>query len=92
MKAGDTDLLDVAGLSARAIYDPVSSLSRREMDVYELLCDGLGNAEIAHRLFITEGTVKVHVHHIFDKLGVRSRTAIAINAARRRPANAGLDP
>ena len=84
MRAGDTDLLDASGLDPIAIHDPVGSLSRRETEVYELLCDGLGNGEIARRLFITEGTVKVHVHHIFDKLGVRSRTALAISAARTR--------
>ena len=61
--------------------DPVSSLSPREREVYELICDGLSNGEIGTRLFITEGTVKVHVQHVFDKLGVRSRTALAINAA-----------
>ena len=83
-RAGDADLLVAAGLEPASLYDPLKSLSRREHDVYELLCDGLGNAEIGQRLFITEGTVKVHVHHIFDKLGVRSRTALAINAARRR--------
>lgn len=81
-RAGDADLLVAAGFEAASLYDPLQSLSRREHDVYELLCDGLGNAEIGQRLFITEGTVKVHVHHIFDKLGVRSRTALAINAAR----------
>ena len=34
----------------------------------------------------------MHVHHIFDKLGVRSRTALAINAARTRRPKAGIDP
>jgi len=83
-RVGDGDLLAAAGLEPDYLYDPLESLSRRERDVYELLCDGLGNAEIGRRLFITEGTVKVHVHHIFDKLGIRSRTALAINAARSR--------
>jgi len=86
-RAGDDDLLEASGLDPSAIYDPVVSLSPREREVYELLCDGLGNGDIARRLFITEGTVKVHVHHIFDKLGVRSRTALAINAARTRRAD-----
>ena len=86
-RAGDTDLLDASGLDPNAIYDPVRSVSPREKEVYELVCDGLGNGEIARRLFITEGTVKVHVHHIFDKLGVRSRTALAINAVRTRHAD-----
>jgi DNA-binding NarL/FixJ family response regulator len=83
-RAGDESLLAAGGLDARSLTDPVERLSRREREVYELLCDGLPNAEIAKRLYITEGTVKVHVQHVFDKLGVRSRTALAINAARDR--------
>ena len=49
--------------------DPIRSLSRREREVYDLLCEGLSTAEIAQSLFITESTVKVHVHHVFDKVG-----------------------
>ncbi len=64
--------------------DPIEALSPREREVYELICDGFSNSEIATRLYITEGTVKVHVQHVFDKLGVRSRTAVAINAVRDR--------
>ena len=49
------------------------------------LCEGLENLEIAKRLFISHSTVKVpDVHHVFDKLGIRSRTAVALNAANRR--------
>jgi DNA-binding NarL/FixJ family response regulator len=55
-------------------------LSRREQDVYDLLAEGLTNREIAQRLFIAEGTVKVHVGSILEKLGVRSRTEAAIRA------------
>ena len=42
---------------------------------------GFSNGEIARRLFISESTVKVHVHHVFDKLGIRSRTALVLGAA-----------
>ena len=84
MRAGDESLLAAAGLEPTAIQDPVEALSRREREVYELLCEGLSNSEIAKRLFIAEATVKVHVQHVFDKLGIRSRTALAINAVRRR--------
>jgi DNA-binding NarL/FixJ family response regulator len=88
-RAGDEILLQAAGLSAVSDNNPTSALSPREREVYELLCEGLSNGEIATRLFITEGTVKVHVHHVFDKLGVRSRTALAINAVRDRRVRAG---
>jgi DNA-binding NarL/FixJ family response regulator len=71
---------------ARAVdqLDPRESLSLREREVYELVCEGLSNRDIASRLFISEATVKVHVHHVFDKLGVRSRTALALSATRER--------
>ena len=83
-RAGDEALLEVIGWEAVPGSDPVEALSPREREVYELLCASFSNRDIAKRLFITEGTVKVHVHHVFDKLGVRSRTALAINAARDR--------
>jgi ATP/maltotriose-dependent transcriptional regulator MalT len=56
-------------------------LSRREEEVYGLLALGLSNREIAQALFISEVTAKVHVRHIFEKLGVRSRTEAALKAA-----------
>jgi DNA-binding NarL/FixJ family response regulator len=71
-------------MSSAALVDPVISLTSREREVYDLLCEGLSNAEIGRQLFITPGTVKVHVHHVFDKLGIRSRTALALNSARER--------
>ena len=83
-RAGDGDLLEAVGWEPTTEVDPIQTLSRREREVYELICDGFSNSEIAGRLFITEGTVKVHVQHVFDKLGVRSRTAVAINAVRDR--------
>ena len=42
-------------------------------DVLDLLAEGLSNAAIAHRLLLTEKTVKNHLHHIFAKLGVHGR-------------------
>jgi LuxR family transcriptional regulator, maltose regulon positive regulatory protein len=53
-------------------------LTKREEEVLALLREGLSNRQIAHTLWIAESTVKVHVRHIFDKLGVRSRTAAAL--------------
>ncbi|WP_433219938.1 LuxR C-terminal-related transcriptional regulator [Dactylosporangium sp. CS-047395] len=49
-------------------------LTDREEDVMRLLCEGLSNASIAHRLRLTEKTVKNHLNHVFAKLQVRSRT------------------
>jgi DNA-binding NarL/FixJ family response regulator len=68
--------VDVA--SSRGITDQRSrrltkNLTRREQQVLALMADGLGNADIAARLFVTIATVKTHVNHIFTKLGVTSR-------------------
>lgn len=82
-QAQDEDLARAAGY-VLADDDPKLRLSRREREVYELLGHRLTNLQIAELLFISESTVKVHVHHIFDKVGVRSRTALAVQAALER--------
>jgi ATP/maltotriose-dependent transcriptional regulator MalT len=83
-KARDDDLARTLGHTVSPDDDPRNRLTRRECDVYELLCQGLTNAQIAALLFISDVTVKVHAHHIYDKLGIRSRTALALQAALTR--------
>lgn len=61
---------------------PNVSLSRREIEVLTRVADGKSNSEIAEELFVTEGTVKAHLVHIFSKLDVSSRTA-AVSVARQ---------
>jgi DNA-binding NarL/FixJ family response regulator len=82
-RASDHDLAASVGVDLADALDPVSTLSAREREVYDLLCGGLSNRDIAARLFISVETVKVHARHVYDKLGIRSRTALALNAARR---------
>jgi DNA-binding CsgD family transcriptional regulator len=60
-------------------------LSRRERDVLPLLAEGLTNAEIAKRLYITAKTAEHHVGSILSKLGLRSRAEAAAYAAGRPP-------
>ncbi len=57
-----------------------SVLTPREIDIVRMVAGGLRNREIAEALFITEGTVKVHLHTIFEKLGVSSRMRLAAYA------------
>jgi NarL family two-component system response regulator LiaR len=58
------------------------TLTERETDVLKLLAQGKSNKEISQRLNIGEQTVKTHVSHILDKLGVPSRTQAALYAIR----------
>jgi DNA-binding CsgD family transcriptional regulator len=53
----------------------VAALTARERDVMRCVEDGLSNTEIARKLWIQPTTVRKHLEHVFDKLGVRSRTA-----------------
>ena len=51
-------------------------LTERELDIVQLICHGLTNAQIAHRLNISIATVKTHLLHVFEKLGVQTRAAL----------------
>ena len=56
----------------------VPTLTVRERETLSLLSKGLSNRAIAEQLNITEGTVKMHVSHLFDKLGTRSRSELIV--------------
>ena len=60
--------------------DVSPELTARELDVLALVGRGHNNTEIAASLFISEGTVKTHLTHIFDKIGVRDRAAAVVYA------------
>ena len=55
---------------------PEPSLTPRELELVRMVAQGLRNRQIAERLQITEGTVKVHLHNIYDKLGLDGRLAL----------------
>jgi two-component system, NarL family, nitrate/nitrite response regulator NarL len=61
---------------------PAAELTAREREVLRLLAEGLANKTIAHRLSISEHTVKFHVNAILGKLGVESRTEAVVRATR----------
>src|SRR6185312_14606023 len=73
-RTNDLGLARLGGLRTRAVGDPADLLSPRELEVLGLIARGYRNQEIAAALVLSLSTVKVHVRHIFEKLGVRSRS------------------
>jgi len=57
-----------------------ASLTHREQSIARLVAKGLSNREIAEQIDVTEGTIKVHLHRIYRKLAVGSRTRLAVMA------------
>ena len=72
-------------LASRRGSSCFDELTAREHEVAALVAEGCANRVIAIRLFITEATVKDHVHNILGKTGLRSRAAIAGMWARYEP-------
>jgi DNA-binding NarL/FixJ family response regulator len=65
-----------SALERQEPWAPETPLTPRELDLVRMVAQGLRNKEIAERLFITEGTVKVHLHNIYEKLGLDGRLAL----------------
>jgi DNA-binding NarL/FixJ family response regulator len=73
-----------APIAARlAEYTPRVGLTPRELEVLRLVADGLSNAAVGERIGRTEGTVKVHLKNILQKLDVKDRTEAVTTALRR---------
>jgi LuxR family maltose regulon positive regulatory protein len=81
---GDDADADIRPQTTQTTLDPSSALveplSERELEVLQLVAEGLTNREIASRLFLTLNTVKAHTRNIYGKLGVRSRTQAVARA------------
>ena len=78
--------LEATGMTMRRHDSPTTEgLTPQERNVARLVATGLTNREIAGRLFVTTNTVETHLRHIFQKLGVTSRTQLAVAVA------AGID-
>ena len=79
----------------------LTTLTERERQIMRLVSEGLSNKEIGRRLNIADGTIKVHLHNIFQKLEISNRTVLAAlaisqhdraTAARENPPHSGLSP
>ena len=84
VKNGETFLEESASPMLRqwTIRRNVARLTPREREIVELVSQGMKNREIAERLTITPGTVKVHLMHVFEKTGVRDRYELAVRGSR----------
>jgi DNA-binding NarL/FixJ family response regulator len=71
---------EIMGRALRKLSAPrPAKLTEREVEVAKFVVQGLRNKEIAYRANISEGTVKMHLHNIYEKLGVNSRTELVLH-------------
>jgi len=83
-----------APLQTAIMEKDTALLTERERQIMRLVSEGLSNKEIGRRLNVTDGTIKVHLHHIFQKLDISNRTVLAALAILQQeltdpPAEAG---
>jgi len=84
VKAGETFLEESASPALRqwTVRRNVPRLTPREREIIDLVSQGMKNREIAAKLEITPGTVKVHLMHVFEKTGARDRYELAVRGSR----------
>ena len=68
---------------------PEARLTKRQKEIFDLLSEGLSNAEIASRLGLSVNTVRVHIHGILQRLQLDNRMQVVLQAAQRRQAGGG---
>jgi DNA-binding CsgD family transcriptional regulator len=66
------------------------SLTPTELQVVQLVAEGLSNPQIGERMFISRATVKAHLSHIYGKLDVKNRSELAAKAAQRKSPQAQI--
>lgn len=83
-----TEPLRTGDAAADAALAPCARLTRREVEVLDLMAAGNGNKHIAAELGLSYHTVKLHIHNVFNKIGVRNRAAATNWYLTRRAPNA----
>jgi two-component system, NarL family, nitrate/nitrite response regulator NarL len=82
-------LIRVSELRRARADDPLNQLSTREREIAELVAQGMRNRAISEELGLTEGTVKVYLNRVYEKLGISSRTELALAINGGQQANSG---
>jgi len=74
---------DAQGIVTHSEHEGLSAtLTQREGEIMRLVSAGLSNKEIGRELNLSDGTIKIHLHHIYQKLAIHNRTALAFLAAK----------
>ena len=79
----DSPLKTLEKLAENTPETPQKGLTERQIDIVKCIAEGLSNKQIAYKLHLTEGTVKVHITVILKILNVKNRTSAVIEAAKR---------
>lgn len=78
-----TRALDTITRRESMANDPNRTLTARELEIVRMIAQGLRNKAIAERLFISEGTVKIHLHNVYEKLGLDGRLELMLHAQKQ---------
>jgi DNA-binding NarL/FixJ family response regulator len=86
-------ILDSNTVKTEPVEPELNQLTPRELDVLNLIGAGSTNREIAQQLYISEGTVKTHITHIFNRLNLRNRSQLAVyaNSVKQALPNSGMN-
>ena len=76
-------VVDAPARRDSSAVDPRRALTARETEIVRMITQGLRNKVIAERLSISEGTVKIHLHNIYDKLGLDGRLELMLHAQKQ---------
>ena len=78
-----TRALDAITRRESMMSDPSRTLTTRELEIVLMIAQGLRNKAIAERLSISEGTVKIHLHNVYEKLGLDGRLELMLHAQKQ---------